>query len=69
MRDSPVLVVPFGRARLMKRNGFSEEEAEKRIASQPMTDEQRATRATMVISNEGTEGELIEKVRQLSFVR
>lgn len=51
------------RARLMKRNGFDEEQADKRVASQPMTNEQRAARATLVISNEGTEEQLAEKVR------
>ena len=47
----------------MKRNGFSEEEADKRLASQPMTDEERAARAAVVLSNEGTEEHLVAKVR------
>lgn len=47
----------------MKRNGFSEEEADKRLASQPMTDEERAARAAVVLSNEGTEEGLVAKVR------
>lgn len=46
----------------MKRNGFSEEEADKRLASQPMTDQERAARAVVVISNEGTEEDLVAKV-------
>lgn len=46
----------------MKRNGFSEEQADKRITSQPMTNEQRAARATTLIDNDGTEAELVEKV-------
>lgn len=50
------------RARLMKRNGFDEEQADKRVASQPMTNEERAARATLVVSNEGTEEQLAEKV-------
>lgn len=45
----------------MKRNGFGEEEADKRLASQPMTDEERAARAAVVLSNAGTEEELIAK--------
>lgn len=45
----------------MKRNGFGEEEADKRLASQPMTNEERAARAAVVLSNEGTEEELIAK--------
>lgn len=47
----------------MKRNGFDEEQAEKRIASQPMTNEERAARATVVVTNDGTEEELAGKVR------
>ena len=46
----------------MKRNGFDEDQADKRVASQPMTNEERAARATMVLSNEGTEEQLAEKV-------
>lgn len=46
----------------MERNNFSEEQAEKRIAAQPMTNEERAARATVVISNEGTREEIVEKV-------
>lgn len=46
----------------MKRNGFDEQEADKRIASQPMTNEERASRATVVLSNEGTEQDLVAKV-------
>lgn len=46
----------------MKRNGFSEEEANKRLASQPMTDAERAARAAVVLSNEGTEEDLVAKV-------
>ncbi|CAM9934915.1 unnamed protein product [Pylaiella littoralis] len=59
-----VVQVPpaVGRARLMKRNGFSEEEADKRIASQPMTNEERAARAAVVLSNEGSEEDLVAKV-------
>ncbi|CAN0458116.1 unnamed protein product [Ectocarpus sp. 12 AP-2014] len=49
------------RARLMKRNGFEEAEADKRIASQPMTNQERAARATVVLSNEGTEEDLVAK--------
>eukprot|EP00904_Undaria_pinnatifida_P007347 jgi/Undpi1/3742/HiC_scaffold_16.g07111.m1 len=60
-----VQVAPaVARARLMKRNGFDEEQADKRVASQPMTNEQRAARATLVISNEGTEEQLAEKVKE-----
>lgn len=55
-------VLLLHRARLMKRNGFDEEQADKRVASQPMTNEERAARATLVISNEGTEEQLAEKV-------
>lgn len=51
------------RERLQRRNNFSEEEAEKRLASQPMTNEERAARATVVVSNDGTEDELEKKVR------
>eukprot|EP00752_Nemacystus_decipiens_P009226 g8241.t1 len=61
-----VVQVPpaVARARLMKRNGFSEEEADKRLASQPMTDQERAARAAVVLSNEGTEEELVAKVKE-----
>ncbi|CAN0565985.1 unnamed protein product [Ectocarpus sp. 12 AP-2014] len=52
------------RARLMKRNGFEEAEADKRIASQPMTNQERAARATVVLSNEGTEEDLVAKVKE-----
>lgn len=45
----------------MKRNGFDEQEADKRIASQPMTNQERAARATVVLSNEGTEQDLVAK--------
>ncbi|CAM9207049.1 unnamed protein product [Ascophyllum nodosum] len=51
--------------RLMKRNSLSEEQAEARISSQPMTNEERAARASVTISNEGTEEELIKKVKQV----
>ena len=53
--------------RLMKRNSLSEEQAEARISSQPMTNEERAARASVTISNEGTEEELIKKVRTVSL--
>jgi len=56
-----------GRARLMKRNGFGEEEADKRLASQPMTDAERAARAAVVLSNEGTEEQLIAKASAKDF--
>lgn len=46
---------------MMKRNGFDEKEADKRIASQPMTNQERAARATVVLSNEGTEEDLVAK--------
>lgn len=46
----------------MKRNNFSEEQADRRISSQPMTNEERAARATVVILNEGTREDLVEKV-------
>ncbi|CAM9872252.1 unnamed protein product [Sphacelaria rigidula] len=60
-----VQVPPYvARARLMERNNFSEEQAEKRIAAQPMTNEERAARATVVISNEGTREEIVEKVKK-----
>ncbi|CAM9438146.1 unnamed protein product [Scytosiphon promiscuus] len=60
-----VVQVPptVARERLMKRNGFDEQEADKRIASQPMTNEERAARATVVLSNEGTEEDLVAKVK------
>ncbi|CAN0459708.1 unnamed protein product [Ectocarpus sp. 12 AP-2014] len=58
-----VVQVPpaVARARLMERNGFDEAEADKRIASQPMTNQERAARATVVLSNEGTEEDLVAK--------
>lgn len=46
----------------MKRNNFSEEQADKRLSSQPMTNEERAARATVVISNEEIQEDLVEKV-------
>eukprot|EP00903_Cladosiphon_okamuranus_P014399 g13367.t1 len=66
-----VVQVPpaVARARLMKRNGFSEEEADKRLESQPMTDEERAARAAVVLSNEGTEEDLVAKVKETWALR
>lgn len=58
----------MGSARLMKRNGLDKEQAEKRINSQPMTDEDRAARAAVVVSNGGTEEELTKKVRTFVFL-
>ncbi|CAM9164093.1 unnamed protein product [Hapterophycus canaliculatus] len=61
-----VVQVPpaVARERLMKRNAFDEQEADKRIASQPMTNEERAARATVVLSNAGTEEDLVAKVKE-----
>lgn len=47
----------------MQRDGFGAEQADKRMASQPMTNEERAARATLVVANEGTEEELTNEVR------
>eukprot|EP00127_Corallochytrium_limacisporum_P005964 Clim_evm41s215 gene=Clim_evmTU41s215 len=49
--------------RLMTRNGFSEEEAMKRISSQ-MSNEERRKKVTKSISNNGTQDELKQKVDQ-----
>lgn len=51
------------RTRLMTRNNLTEEQAEARISSQTITNEERAARASVVITNEGTEEELSGKVR------
>ena len=54
--DKPVAV-----ERLMKRNNFSREEADKRINSQ-LTNEERTSQATVMIWNNGTEEELVANV-------
>jgi dephospho-CoA kinase len=49
------------RQRLMSRNGFSAEEADKRIAAQ-LTNDERAKYAQVIIDNSGTLEELKERV-------
>ena len=50
--------------RLQKRNGYSREEAERRIAAQLPLAEKRQL-ADVIIDNSGTEEELSEKLRRL----
>ena len=52
--------------RLMKRNGYTAEEAENRIASQ-MSDDARRQFAHAVIDNNGTVAETIAQVEQLLY--
>lgn len=55
---------PLQLARLQKRNGYSREEAERRIAAQLPLAEKRQL-ADVIIDNSGTEEELSEKLRCL----
>ncbi len=50
--------------RLMRRNGFTSEESQKRMAMQ-RTNEERRKAAGVVIRNEGDEAQLREKVEQI----
>ncbi len=52
--------------RLIKRNGYTVEEAQNRIASQ-MTDEERKIYADVIIDNNGTVAETIAQVEQLLY--
>ncbi|CAM9603255.1 unnamed protein product, partial [Choristocarpus tenellus] len=50
------------RERLMARNNLAEAQADKRIASQAMSNEERASFAQVIVTNDGTEEELRMKV-------
>ena len=55
---------PLQLARLQSRNGYSREEAKRRIAAQmPLSEKRRL--ADVIIDNSGTEQELMERLRAL----